>query len=724
MSANHIDSNQPLLRLAPLFQAELFSDLSRVTIPRGHENKVSLEKREALRHLIDSKQFNAEQRQMVEHIGGPFLALAGAGSGKTHAATHYAARLVAYGVCPSRILAVTFTKKAAEEMKDRTRKLLRGITAGLPTTATLHSIGLEIIQEDCTALNYKNGIRIIPEIYADQFLQRGLDSLNRDERDSIKGDPIEKIKETISAWKNSGLDPASVLKLKTPLAKAYLTYQSWLQQTGHVDFDDLIRLPISLFTKTPNGQEILKKCQSKFDYIIVDEYQDTNGVQEDLLVLLAQSHRNICVVGDDDQSIYGWRGARVENIRNFAARWKGSQVVKLELNYRSTGNILKVANNLIANSKEMRHDKQLRAVHADGEVPIIRVFSDEIHEANWIAESIRDSGRNPGDFAILVRDQYKSKASRFEEALARLKIPYEVWFSDDLKMGPLKRNAYSILSAIHDPKNADPAFLQLLRSSRFELNTNDYERLLKLHEKSTGSIWELINTNPLNELSSTGKELIKELQKLIKQLNSRARKRGREEQLSAIAYDAFCDLFPIATAEDNWNHPDAANPNTEVLKKIVRNVASYEESANARNKNLSSYLQFQLVEIPRRIREGQTKKKANEDRTKVVIMTMHGSKGLEFPVVYLPAFIDGVIPHKKALETENSNDGISDHNAEEEELRLAYVAITRAKEELHISFPQHMHYRNRLQLQKPSRYIEYLKLDLKLMEEESSRPVG
>lgn len=695
----------------PHIQRDLFAGVVRPSVPRGRRNELTTVQRTALLEKIDAQAFNPEQRAMVEHVDGPFLGLAGAGSGKTHAATYRIARLVACGVRPGRILAVTFTRKAAEEMKDRTRKLLRDYTHGLPAVKTLHSLGFKILREHGEHLNYKNGVRILSDIYADQLLQRGLDALGTAAKRQIEGDPIQVLQETISGWKNDGYDPTYVQRtLKDPLAPAYIAYQKWLVRTGFVDFDDLVRLPTVLFTKTKAGPEILKSWQERYDYITVDEYQDTNGAQEDMLCLLAQNHRNLCVVGDDDQSIYGWRGANVKNIREFPQRWTGSRVAKLELNYRSSGHILNAANALIAHSAEDRHEKVLRATREMG-VPVeLKVFTDEIQEAQWIADSIKASGRSPGDFAVLVRDQYKAKAARIEEALADAHIPYEVWFNDELKMGPTKRNAYSFLAAVHNPAEEEPAFLQLLKTSRFSLNDRDYSKMLQIRDGGTHSLWSIMSAEVPPAISEEGKALVRGLHTLISTLHQRARVRNRTESLSDIAHEGFRGLFPEATADEFWNDPKTHNEDTIALRKIVKNVASHERTAKPRNKNLSSYLNFQLVEIPRRIREGDTKKKANEERTKVTLMTMHGSKGLEFPVVYLPAFVENVIPHERTVEEAHAAEPARQRAIEDEELRLAYVAVTRAKEELVLSFPQQMNNRGRPQMQQPSRYLGYMNL--------------
>lgn len=667
--------------------------------------------------------FTPAQARFITHIDGPFLELAGAGSGKTHSVTHRILHLASIGVPLDAILAVTFTKKAATEMKDRCRKYLSLHTRRLPHIRTLHSLGLKIIKRDANLLRLPSDVQVIPAVFADQFLERGLKSLSAAARATIEGDPLPTLAETISRWKNAGIDPAAARdQLAHPLAQAYITYQTWLQETGFIDFDDMIRLPTALFTRTgTEGEQALKYWQGKYQFIMVDEYQDTNQAQEDLLCLLAQRHRNLCVVGDDYQAIYSWRGADVRNILEFSKRWPDCATGKLEENFRSTPNICRCANRLIAHASEHQHVKELRAVKPEGKEPQAWLYPDSYAEAEGIARFIVESGRAPGDFAIIVRDQYRSHPELIEQALAAAEIPYEVWFSDNLKMGPVKRNAYAMLAAIHNPRRNEVAFLQLLEAPAFELTRADYDQLLAIRKSSSSTIWEVMASKNRKGISKQGKNTLSALYNLIEDLHKRARRSGRSEPLAEIAFDGFKALYPDSTVPQLWNDPQTHEVNTISLRTISRNLDSYEKKALPRNRNFSSFLQFQLVEIPRRIKEGQSKKKSNQARTKVAILTMHGSKGLEFPVVILPAFVEGSIPHQRSIDDDYAmseagsyigSDGLPKTAPLDEELRLAFVAVTRAQEQLLITIPQSSRGRSGSQAQTPSRYLSFMGLEL------------
>jgi DNA helicase-2/ATP-dependent DNA helicase PcrA len=690
-------------------------DLAPLAAPKGRVSSLKSEKRRGLLQAVDNASLNDAQREMVCHASGPIAGISIPGSGKTRVVTHRIARLIACGVKPKRILAVTFTKKAAREMKERVRGLISDYTSGRPTVCTLHGLGFKILQDGREHLNYRREVRVISEIHQEKLLERGLEHVDAQGKRDLGSDPVAGLREKISGWKNEGLDPQSVLDRGLPYGVAYKTYQQWLVRTGFADLDDLIRLPVALFTRTQAGPGLLATWQQEFDYIMVDEYQDTNRAQEDLLCLLAQEHRNLCVVGDDDQSIYGWRGADVTFIRSFSERWSGTRVVNLELNYRSRPEILRAAQRLIEAETEDRHPKKLVPFRMScGTTPSVHAFRDEVEEAKWLAAHIHDQiqrgERTPGDFAVLVRDQYRSKVDRFEEALEQLKIPYESWFNDDLTMGPTKRNAYSLLSALHAPDHEDPSFLQLLESSRYRLPAEDFEVLIQIRSGQGLSLWQLIKEPRRESLTESGFDTLREFSAVVESLHTRATISRRKETLSAIAQDGFKALFPHATQDELWKDPRGDNEDTLALRRIVRNIDRFESKVKPRYRTFASYVHWQLVEIPRRIKEGEAKKKGETGRKAVVLTTMHGAKGLEFPVVYLPSFVEGVIPHDRCMEQAREWEGEDPERFEAEERRLAYVAVTRAMDSLHISFAREMRRRRRVEPQVESRYIRDMRL--------------
>lgn len=693
---NSLQSSAPIgtgSKSWPAIQGGLFAEV--ILCPTKRKNGISPQDREKLLSAIREKNFNTEQRAALEHREGPMVILAGAGSGKTHVIAHRAAYLVGIGVVPGRILAVTFTKKAAQEMQQRCKAILRPFTQGKPYVRTLHSVGLKILTEFGATIGYHGGVKILPEIFASEYLTEALKAVDRAGLKLLRGEKAEALRVQISLWKNQGKSPGEVRDLmRHPLGEAFCAYQTWLQQNGYVDFDDLIRLPSVIFEKTA---EALRSFQSKFDFIMVDEYQDTNPAQCRLLKHLAARHGNILVVGDPYQAIYGWRGADVKQMAEFSTHYPHTKRILLETNYRSAGAILDLANKLMESAPENEPERKVLRPHKPGGgSPVFNIFHDSEHEAKSIAEQIKREievgNRKPGDFAILLRDQYR--ADPIEEALAAFGIPYQLFFSDNFKMGPLKRSAYSILAAIDNPKKSEPAFLQLLRPAELEdgisgripfvLSRNDFEQMLRLRNFGKIPIWEVIK-NPQNRstFSSDGQEQLSAFVKLIEQLHKQCqlKARFRGASLAAIALVAYQARFPGATDSACWANPETRNEETRALRTIIKNIERFENSVRPHQRNFNSYLQFQLVEIPRRIKEGRAKKKSDGVRPAVSLMTIHAAKGLEFPVVFMPAMANGVIPSKRTAEDERPD-------ALEEERRLAFVGITRAKEELFLSYPK------------------------------------
>jgi superfamily I DNA/RNA helicase len=809
--------DQPIEPIERSIQKSLFPDVILPAATRRHQNGLSPARREELLDLVAAQDLNSGQRALVDHIYGPLLALAGAGSGKTHSIVYRTLRLIGAQVVPKRILLLTFTKKARAEMEGRCKRLLRPQgtkKGGLPTVKTLDALGKRILKEHGKLLKFKDEPEIVPEMFRDEFLEKGLKSLSRDITFRAKDDPKKVLAAQISRWKNHGISPSEAVAKGYDLAPAYVAYQRELAKTGFVDFEDLVRLPTILFNLKDGGEEILKYWQNQFDYIMIDEYQDTNPAQEQFVRLIAARHHNFCAIGDDDQSIYAFRDADVSLIRTFSERWIDSKVCKLELNYRSTPEIVAVANNLMANVKGNRHEKVLRAVKPSGITPTITIFPDDATEAEWIAHTIKNSKRPPGDFAILVRDQYRARAEGIIDALIAAKVDYSIFFTDDRKMSPTRIAAYSLLSAISNPLKAHPAFLKLFRSSAFRLSDADCDEVDKATMETEKALWSYLQEDnfprvssngratlrkltdlvqrlhhrtlpvgndllgaiirdPLNahkeflqlfqsktfrlsasdygkvdkattgkvmwtylqednfpNVSSEGQATLRKLTDLVKELHPRTRSEG-EETLGAIALEGFKVLFPADTAADLWKLEDPPH-RTATLLNIVERIdgpkkrrdESAQTDANGtpkphaedtkkpkvRFRTLKEYLNFELVEVPRAIKEGRAKKKASGERTTVSVMSIHGSKGLEFPVVFAPRAVEGVIPHERVLEEEQDRctepvESALVESRVEEERRLLYVAVTRAEEELHISYPSYLGSRSGYREQQPSRFL-------------------
>jgi DNA helicase-2/ATP-dependent DNA helicase PcrA len=454
----------------------------------------------------------------------------------------------------------------------------------------------------------------------------------------------------------------------------------------------LLRLPVKIFNDPLLGQEILRTWQRKFDFIIVDEYQDTNHAQNELLKLLARDHRNICVVGDDDQSIYGWRAADVGLIRQFPQEWQGAKVVKLQVNYRSTQPILDLGNRLMTH-EEGRHEKTLISARPPGAAPVVVVHENEFEEAKWIASTIGQSGQPYGSNAILVRSQFKLEPIR--NALEEAKIPYVEWRSDRFRLGEVKRNVYALLAAIHDPEKEEPAFIQLLEGSVFSLPAGDYEALMSHRDEGTRSLWKLLNSDFVQRLSGETREKVGQFTKLVDDLHGQVARVPREARLAELALKGIRALYPQDTSEQEWQSKKPKSEATVPLRNICKFIDSYE--SRTKRPSLNGYLGH-LERIKRKTHGPASQDDESTENSAVIISTIHGAKGLEFTNVFMPGLNEGILPSSQSLKSNNDTQLA-------EERRLFYVALTRAKDGLFLSWPDERSYRGALRPQQASRYL-------------------
>ena len=607
---------------------------------------------------------NPRQKEAVMHSEGPLLILAGAGSGKTRVITMRTAHLIEKGVKPSSILAVTFTNKAAREMKERVSAMIKG-TKGAPVISTFHSLCLKILRREIEPLGYRKNFTIYDTSEQVSLMRNILSEVKFYDK-SFKP---EALLERISRTKNDFTSPEAADE-DDPVEAAsellYPKYREALKTMNALDFDDLLLLTLQLFRENP---AVLEKYREQYRYIMVDEYQDTNRVQYDLIKLLAGERRNLCVVGDDDQSIYGWRGADLGNILNFEKDFPGTMTVRLEQNYRSFDNILKAANGVIKNNKK-RMEKSLWTDRGDG--PKVNIFkaADTEDEAEWVAGRIAmlKETRNVAyeKIAVIYRANIFSK--NFEEALRMQRIPYTVvggtsYFERKeimdltawLKIIVNPSDGMSLMRAVNSPKRGlGPSALgklgEFAQSGVIDLvealgRANEAEGLKPAAAASAEDMYRIIRD--YRERFLTGRKMDKTLTDLIEEIDYK---------------DYIIKLYKT---------PEAAFRRIENLDSFVGSINHYESVD--RDPSLQGFLEtMALTDL--------IENKEEKTASGVTLISFHSSKGLEFPVVFIAGTEEEILPHKKSI---NADGGI------EEERRLFYVGITRAMKELFITYTDH-----------------------------------
>ena len=628
---------------------------------------------------MDLSTLNDKQKEAVEWPDGPILVLAGAGSGKTRVLTTKLAYLVnERGVNPYNILAITFTNKAAKEMKERAFKML-GSDAYQMQISTFHSLGLLLIRENYEKLGFEKNFTILDSDDSLTIIKKILKDMNLDP----KFYNPRAIRNKISSAKNELMDSNYYSRFANSeyeeiVLEVFRKYEQKVLKNNSMDFDDLLLLPIKLFKKYP---EILEKYQDRFKYILVDEYQDTNEAQYILIKMLSKKYKNICVVGDLDQSIYGFRGANFRNILNFEKDYPDAKVIPLEENYRSTGNILNVANDIIKHNKQ-RKEKNLWTKNDSG--PKIRYHRayDEKDEANYVMEEIKKliiSGEEKSNIAVLYRTNAQSR--NMEEALLRENIPYKVVGSFYFYNRKEIKDLISYLKLIYN-SNDDVSLMRVINVPKRQIGPKTIENLATKSVDKGVSLYEAIDS---------GKEL--EFKKLIEKLKKESENISLTELVELILVESGMrrELEDSKTID-----AEIRLENLEEFKSITKN---FEE-----NNGVISLEEF-LLEIS--LVSDMEEHKNNNDV--VTLMTIHSAKGLEFDHVFIIGLEEGLFPHSNCLD---SPDEI------EEERRLCYVAVTRAKKTLTlVNARRRMLYGN-TNSNPPSRFIseisdEYLDKDVK-----------
>ena len=621
---------------------------------------------------------NPEQRRAVEVTDGPVLVLAGAGTGKTRVLTTRLAHILSTNRArPWEILAVTFTNKAAREMRERITHLIGPQAEGLRWLGTFHSVAAQILRKHAELVGLKSTYTIIDTDDQERLIKQVLEAEDID----AKRWPAKLMNSLIDHWKNRGWTPDKVPPGESAQfgnnqgQRVYSLYQDRLRVLNACDFGDLLLHNLTLFTKHP---DVLAEYHDRFRYVLVDEYQDTNVAQYLWLRLLAQARQNVCCVGDDDQSIYGWRGAEVDNILRFERDFPGATVIRLERNYRSTEHILAAASGLIRANKD-RLGKTLWTEAMGGEKVRVRGVWDGEAESRLIAEEIeawRRKGRKLKECAILVRASFQMRA--FEERFVLLSLPYTVVGGPRFFERAEIRDAHAYLRLVQSPDD-DLAFERIVNTPKRGIGDTSVSKLLQIARLTGVSAMtaarQIIGTDELPARTRTA------LSTFIRDLD-----RWRSEQAVSDHQRLLETILEESGYTDMLRADKGPQSQTrlENLKELVQSMSAFDD--------LQTYLEH--VSLVMDIDRG-----AGDDA--IQIMTLHGAKGLEFPLVFLPGWEEGVFPSQRSMDDKGEK-GL------EEERRLAYVGITRAREEARISFVANRQVYGRWTSQLPSRFVDEL----------------
>ena len=627
---------------------------------------------------MDLKGLNIEQLKAVKHIDGPMLVLAGAGSGKTKVLTNRIAYLIENGISSDNILAITFTNKAAKEMREREYKLI-GNDAKSIQISTFHSLGLRLLKENYSRLGYKSNFVILDSDDTLTVVKKIMKEMNL----NPKFYNAREIRNKISSAKNELMSPSEFSKVEFDqnIIKVFEKYNKKLVINNSVDFDDLLLLPIKLFKEYP---DTLRYYQDKYKYVLIDEYQDTNEAQYIFSKMLCNNHKNIFVVGDNDQAIYAFRGANFKNILNFEKDYANCKVILLEENYRSTQNILDAANSVIKHNKQ-RKDKNLWCNNDVGsKVKYVKTDSDK-DECTYVSKTIkelRDNGVNYEDMAILYRTNAQSRL--IEEEMLKNGIPYKIVGSFYFYNRKEIKDLLCYLRMINNPDD-DVSLLRVINTPKRGIGDKTLENL--------GNIAE-INGTSLFEAIDSGKEL--KFKELILSMKDKCENATLTEMVDIVLNESGLkeDL-----ASDKSLESEIRLENLEEFKSITK---SYEEE----------YGVISLTDFLNEISLVSDVSEHQDGNNKVNLMTIHAVKGLEFDNVFVIGMEEGIFPHYNSI-----NEGTL--AAIEEERRLCYVAITRAKKNLWMLNAKRRMLFGNAQANMPSRFMD--EIDMRYMETENNK---
>lgn len=635
---------------------------------------------------------NEQQREAVLHVDGPLMIVAGAGSGKTKVLTTRIAHLMHKGVDAFNILALTFTNKAAAEMKERVEKILGSTEARNLYIGTFHSVFARILRAEANKLGYPNNFTIYDTDDAKAIIKSIVNDMNLDD----KHYKPSYIYNRISAAKNSLVDPISYkndyniqqedARSNRPLmGDIYDAYTKRCFKNGAMDFDDLLFKMYVLLVTFP---DVLAKYQHRFQYVLIDEYQDTNLAQYAIIKMLGAVHENICVVGDDAQSIYSFRGATVQNILQFQDDYEDVKIVKLEQNYRSTQSILNVANQIIGNNKN-QIPKNLWTENLEGEkITLVRTMTDN-DEGRFIADAIKEQQmrnhyRN-NDFAILYRTNAQSRS--FEESLRRMNIPYKLYGGISFYQRKEIKDLLSYLRIIVNSQDEEN-IKRVINYPARGIGKTSIEKIILVANTQDKTFWEVIENPELHGIRGAGGTSIANFVTMIKSFRSMLEKQNAYEVAFAVGKHTglVAELYNDKSIEGLARYENIQ----ELLNSIKEFTETPDEEGELRDKSLGSYLQQITL-----LTDADQDNDENADAVK--LMTIHAAKGLEFPCVFVVGLEENLFPSQMSL---------YDRNDLEEERRLFYVAITRAKERLWVTYANSRYRFGSLVQNEPSRFIE------------------
>lgn len=643
---------------------------------------------------------NHQQQQAVEYINGACLVLAGAGSGKTRVIINKIAHLISQcGYLPKQIAAVTFTNKAAREMRERVAHSIGKEQSKGLTISTFHTLGFEILKREHKLLGFKSGMTLFDEHDQLALLKHLLPENVAEDKDLLKA-----LISTISNWKNDLLSPEMAVhhcksERDRVFSHFYQLYQNQLKAYNALDFDDLIMLPVLLFRQFP---EALARWQQKIRYLLVDEYQDTNTSQYELIKLLVASHKNFTVVGDDDQSIYSWRGAKPENMQRLREDFD-LKVIKLEQNYRSSQRILHCANILIDNNEHI-FDKRIFSELGEGEKLNVIEAKNEEHEAERIVGEIiahRFSKKTKyKDYAILYRGNHQSRL--LEKLLMQNRIPYKISGGTSFFSRTEIKDMMAYLRLVVN-QDDDAAFLRIVNTPKREIGAATLEKLGLLANEKQVSLFEAIfDFELIHRLTPKPYQALQDFSRWIAEIADQAERadpiEAIKDLLAKIQYEAY--LYETAVS------PKAAemqSRNVQTLFEWVQSMLEGNEIEEPMN----------LVQVVNRLtlRDMLERGEDDDEADQVQLMTLHASKGLEFPHVFLIGMEEGILPHQTSLDEDNV----------EEERRLAYVGITRAQQTLTFSLCKERRQYGEVIKPEPSRFLLELPQDDLVWESEKTQ---
>ena len=640
---------------------------------------------------------NEAQRAAVMHDEGPLLVLAGAGSGKTRVITHRIARLVLERhVPPDRILAVSFTNKAAEEMAERMAPLIGKERAGKLWLSTFHSFGVRFLGEEAKTIWGDSGEGKSRFVIFDQADALGLvrEIVKREGLADRKVD-LWSVHARISLWKNKMVGPADVPAPKVEydeIANAvYPHYEAALRSMRAVDFDDLVLVPARVLKER---EDLRDKWRERFRYMLIDEFQDTNKVQLELARVLANDRRNVCVVGDDDQSIYGWRGAEVSNILDFGSFFPGATTVKLEQNYRSRAPILEVANAAIGKSSMRRLGKVLRATKDGGEMVKLCVVGDNEQEARFVAQEIRrlrsDHQIAHGGIAVLYRSNLQARA--IEEELRVEGIPYQLFGGTQFFDRKQVKDSVAYLRVVVHPRD-ELSLRRILNYPTRGIGDTTITRVERWAMAKgipfTDAVFQMDRISDIPDGAKRGALQLKEALE-----DARGRFFGGGTGLAASALSLFERVGLVRELKESTDKEQQSR--WLDVEYVLRSITRYESMEKAERPSLAAFLQRITLKFSEEEEEGGDK---------VTLCTLHGAKGLEWPVVFLIGLNEGTLPHSRTTDPKVTEAAPTDV---EEERRLFYVGVTRAQERLYLCRPMRKEARGKQHPQTPSRFLEGL----------------